>query len=495
MTVTILNKPRLTVPGPRPFPIFGRTLLLTNYIKDTIGFSRKLFKTYGSVASLAQGGGFGIYSPLDYCPGMVFAYGPENVRQVTSQHDVYYKYPLTGGLYRRRNESKRTEPLKHFGVGLFGVNGNNHRQQRQLLMPAFHKARIESYRDDMASIAQSVLDGLDIGKPINICQIMREVTMRIATKTLFGADIGEGAGNCGTLLQKVGYLLGDTKTSIFPYDIPGLTYHQMLNYMAQLDDEMRALIRQKRARSTDTGDVLAMLIEARDAETGLTLTEDELLGHVSVIFSAGHETSATALSWTLFLLSQHPDVAADLLDELEGVLQGEPPTVEQLQQLPLLERVIKESMRVLSPVPWNGRVTSQPTELGGYELPEGTEVYISIYHSHHMAEIYSEPEKFNPQRWEGFEPTMHEYNPFSAGSRICIGAGFAMMEIKMILAMLLMRYRLQFLPQEPVNRSGGLIVMVPKNGMKMIVRKQDREFNQGTSGVWGNVREMVQLPQ
>ncbi|BDA68475.1 hypothetical protein RIVM261_020720 [Rivularia sp. IAM M-261] len=130
--------------------------------------------------------------------------------------------------------------------------------------------------------------------------------------------------------------------------------------------------------------------------------------------------------------------------------------------------------------------------MGGYELPVGTEVFVSIYQTHHMPEIYPEPERFNPQRWETIQPTMYEYNSFSAGSRICIGAGFAIMEIKIVLAMLLMRYRLQLITEKPINGK-GLIVMAPENGMFMKVHKQDRQFNQGVGGVHGNVREMVNL--
>lgn len=486
------DRPKLTVPGPNPLPIFGRTALLVEYVKDSIALSRRLFKKYGSVVSLAAGGGTNLYSSENYCPGTVLAYGPENVREVTSQHEIYHKYPLTGGLYRKRNDSPRTETLKHFGVGLFGVNSTTHRQHRQLLMPAFHKQRIESYRDDIVGITQSVLEQLPLGKPVNLCEIMRLLTLRAATKTLFGADIGDEGGSSARLLQKIGTLLGSPAIAILPFDVPGLPFHRLLNLMAQLDDEMRTLIRRKQASGTDSGDVLSMLIQARDADSGLGLTEDELLGHVSVIFAAGHETSANALTWTLFLLSQHPQVAADLLDELETVLQGAPPTIEQLQQLPLLERVIKESLRILPPVPWNARVTSQPTSLGGYELPTGTEVFVSIYHTHHLPPIFPNPEKFDPQRWETKEPTMYEYNPFSAGSRICIGAPFALMEIKIVLAMLLMQYRLQYISQQQLERD-ALIVMAPKYGMQMLIHKQDRQFTQGVGGVRGNVCEMVRL--
>ncbi len=489
----IAYKSGLRVPGPAPVPIFGHTAHIVRFLADSVGYSQKLFQTYGPVVSLVEGGGTNLYSSLPHCPGTVFVYGPEFVRQVTTQHEIYYKEPLSGRLYSKRNLSARTEPLKHYGVGLFGVNSNQHRQHRQLMMPAFHKPRIESYRDDMVAITQSVLEQMQVDEACDIAKLMRLLTMRVATKTLFGADMGESGANAGKLLDMTLKLLGTPGVTLLPFDLPGLPYHRFLNLIAQLDDEMRAIITRKRAAGKDDGDVLSMLIQARDAESGIGLSEDELIGHVGVIFLAGHETSANALTWTLFLLSQHPEVAADLLDELESVLQGEPPKVEQLQQLPLLERIIKESMRVLSPVPWNGRVTSQPTELGGYALPQGTEVFVSIYQTHHMSELYPDPEAFKPQRWEEIEPTPYEYNPFSAGQRLCIGAGFAMMEIKIVLAMLLQRYRLQFLPQTRIDRR-GVIVMTPKYGMPMMVHQQDRQFTLGVGGVRGNVREMVKLP-
>ncbi|MEM9926665.1 MAG: cytochrome P450 [Cyanobacteria bacterium P01_D01_bin.50] len=493
MTITA-NLPKLTVPGPPVNPILGRLPMVLSFGNDSIGYTSRLFKTYGSVVSMAAGGGTNVYSPLGECPGTVFTCGAENVRTVTRQHEIYYKYPLSGMMYSERNDSPRKEPLKHFGVGLFGLNGGTHRQHRQLLMPAFHKQRIDSYRDDMVAISQSVLEQLTIDKPVDIAQVMRLLTLRIATKTFFGSDVGEEGAKSGQILQEALGMNGSLAIALLPFDIPGLPYHQLLNLFAQLDEEMRLLIRRKRASSEDDGDVLSMLIRARDAETGFTLNEDELLGHAGVIFAAGHETSANAITWTLFLLSQHPQIAQDVLDELQSVLNGVAPTVDQLQKLPLLERVIKESMRLLTPVPWNGRVTSQATELGGYELPKGTEVFVSIYHTHHMPEIYPEPERFNPQRWETYEPTMFEYNPFSAGSRICIGAGFAMMEIKIVLSMFLQKYRLEYIQKQIIDRF-GLIVMGPKNGIKMIVRKQDRNFTQGVGGVKGNIREMVDLTE
>jgi len=489
-TTSLSPSVRLTVPGPSPSPFFGSTPHALRFGADSVGYTRQLFQTYGPVVSLSAGGGTNLYSSQSRCPGTVFAYGPEVIRTVATQHEIYHKSPLTGTAYRKRTISARHQPLTHFMVGLFGLNSEPHRQFRQLLMPNFHKQRIEGYRNDIVAITQSVLDQMPVTEQCDIVEVMRRLTIRVTTKILFGFDMDK----IGILLENVFAQSTSPMFSFLPFDLPGLPYHRYLNLLAQFEDEMRALIARKREQNTDEGDVLSMLIAARDATTGVQLSEDELLGHVGVFFAAGYDTTAVSLSWTLFLLSQHPEVFANLLDELESVLQGEAPTVEQLHQLPLLERVIKESMRILPAVPWNGRVTSQSTELGGFVLPEGTEVFVSIYQTHHMPELYAEPEVFNPQRWETIEPSMFEYVPFSAGSRTCIGATFALIEMKIVLAMLLQRYRLQFVPKVDIERV-GVIVMEPKYGIPMTVHQQDRQFTQGVGGVHGNVREMVKLPE
>jgi cytochrome P450 len=462
-------------------------------IRDSIGYSSRLFETYGPIVRVRQGRGPNLYSPLPDCPGTICAYGPDYTREVTTQHEVYYKYPLSMGLSPQGEVSPRTRPLKYYGVGLFGVNSDLHRQHRRLLMPAFHKKQIEAYRDTMVAITEATLNRWQAGERRCMTREMQAITMRVATKTLFG-EAGEQDGEIGQAMRESMALLMQPLTRLLPYDLPGLPYRRFLNLVHKLNQMVGNIISRKRLAGADDNDLLSLLIRAHDQTSNVSLTEDELIGHVGVIFAAGHETSANALTWTLFLLSQHPPVLADLCDELEGVLRGGPPTVEQLGQLPLLENVIKESMRLLTPVPWNARVTSRPTELGGYHLPAGAEVFVSIYHTHHMPDLYPAPEVFNPRRWETIKPTIFEYNPFSAGPRMCIGAGFAMLEIKIALALLLQRYRLQYTPQVKVNRA-GLIVLTPQHGMPMLIQKQDRNFNAGVGGVRGNIREMVSLPE
>jgi len=478
-----------SLPAAPTFPGLGPWLNTIGYAKDSLGFAGRLFQQHGPIVSLAAGGGTNFYSPLPDCPGTVIACGPEVVKQVALNHDVFHKFPLTGVLHRYRDRSDRTTGLHNFVVGLFGVNGLQHLQHRRLMMPAFHQRQIEAYRDDMVAITADMLDRVPLHQLFDVATLMRLLTLRIATKTLFGYDMGESGGELGQLLQQLLSMLGSLGVLMLPYDRPGLPFHRFLNRIHDYERAMDKLIAQKRQQANPAHDMLALLIQARDADTGLTLSQSELLGHIGVLFAAGHETSANALTWTLMLLSQHPQVASKLLCELTTVLQGAAPTLDQLKQMPYLDAVVKESLRIITPVPWNGRVLAQPTQVLGYDLPAGTEIMVSLYHTHHQANIYPESERFDPQRWFSIEPSPYEYVPFSAGPRTCIGATFAMVEIKVVLAMLLQRYRLQLLPRTPINRT-GFIVLSPKNGLPMVAYAQDGSFTV-TEKVTVNVRQMV----
>jgi cytochrome P450 len=204
---------------------------------------------------------------------------------------------------------------------------------------------------------------------------------------------------------------------------------------------------------------------------------------------AGYETTARALTWTLFLLAQHPRIAADLLDEL-APLGGGPPAASQLRELPLLDRVIKESLRILPPVYLTTRSSSETFALGPYELPAGTNVVFSHYLTHHLPALFPQPNRFWPDRWLSTEPSHYEYIPFSAGSRLCIGSTFATMEMKVALAMILQRYRVAMPRGARVNRSARA-TLGPQGGLRMLVHRQDRRFDRPP--VTGNIREMVDL--
>jgi cytochrome P450 len=232
-----------------------------------------------------------------------------------------------------------------------------------------------------------------------------------------------------------------------------------------------------------------MLLRAHD-EDGTRLTDDELVGQTNFLFMAGHATTTSALTWTLFLISQHPHVAAALEDELAGTLRGRPPTVEDLQTLPLLEATIKESLRLLPPVLWWSRISTAPCTLGPYPLPPGARVVYSAYITHRIASLYPRPERFLPERWLEDDAGPFDYIPFSAGPRMCLGASFSMIEMKLILATLLPRFRLAPLPGSRVDH-GGLMLSIPKPGLPMLLHRQDRRFTK--TPVRGSIHTVVDL--
>ncbi|MGH8652974.1 MAG: cytochrome P450, partial [Gammaproteobacteria bacterium] len=311
------SAPSLTVPGPKP--LFGASGKVYRFVRDPIGYTSQLFERYGPIAALSYGGNTNIYSPHLNCPGTVFAYGPEMVREVSTHHDIYYKSPLSGTPPSVTFDSGRTAVLKHFGTGLFGVNGKEHRLQRRLVAPAFQRQRVDSYRDIMVAVTQTILDRWQDKESRDIGEDMRLLTSRIAGATLFGEDLGERDLVVANLIRRTLAVQSSPLSRLLPFDVPGLPFHRFLDLVNDYDREIRDILKRKRVISTDSGDMLSILMHAcGGTDNGLdtALTDDELLGHTSVFLAAGLETSANALTWTLFLLSQHPHVIADVVDEL-----------------------------------------------------------------------------------------------------------------------------------------------------------------------------------
>jgi cytochrome P450 len=239
--------------------------------------------------------------------------------------------------------------------------------------------------------------------------------------------------------------------------------------------------------------VLSILIEAHD-EDGVGLTDDELVGHVSVLFIAGHETSAFTLAWTLFLLAQHPRANADLEAELRSALRGDAPTAESLARLPLLDAVVRESMRLLPPTPFLFvRRGTSAFSLGPYSLPAGAQVILSPLVTHRARSIYTEPKRFLPGRWDTISPGPYEYMPFGAGPRFCVGAAFGAQLVRITLAVLVQRFRFTLLLDARIARKAQGITMGPRYGMPMRVARHDGQLAP-PSRVQGDIHELVDLP-
>ncbi len=458
------------IPGPPPVPLVGRVIQSYKVLRDPVRYLRWTYKTYGPISAVQRGD-----------TSSIFAFGPDYNRLLLSNGALFYTIFET--ITPKRSKERRR------GVGLLNMNGEQHKQQRKLMMPAFHRKQVESYCADMVTYTEALLNRWRPGEPLDMAVEMRELTMRIAVKTLFGLDLADGIHGVGeSLRQLLDAGIFSPAVAFFPIDLPGTPYRRVLRLGAWFEQEIMQLIATKRANPTDQRDVLATLIHARDEE-GARMTDAELIGQANTLFIAGHETSSNALAWTLFLLTQHPQDFAEVVDELDSVLAGATPSVEQLGQLIKLDHVVKESLRLIPPAALTSRISTAPFELGPYSLPKDTIVTFGQYITHHMPELYAEPDKFKPRRWETIDPSPYEYLPFGAGPRMCIGATFAMTEIKLVLAMLLQRYR----PAVPrgTQVDWHLRVTLAPRAMPMVVESQDRRFRK--EPVRGNIHELVDL--
>jgi cytochrome P450 len=443
------------------------------FLRDPIGCMRAIYQTHGKIAALVRGAN-----------DFIFAFGSEFNRELLANPELFH---ATGFLF----PGPRKSPQRRLTHGLFSMNGEQHRQHRRLLLPLFQKKAIEPHRDALVAITDRLLDRWQPGQTRDVSQEMMELTLRVTSQVLFGFDDYPLAAALDTVVERwlalssavivMGALsMGDQEGR----------YDEMLQTAGQLEGQMQALL-EKRSLCPSKGDDILSLLSKAHAEDRTRVSDMELVGQAVHFYAAANHTTKDALTWTLFLLAQHPEVMADLHDELVGKLRGAGPTIEQMQQLPLLENVINESMRLLPPVPYYSRVNTEPAALGSYSLPRGTTIVFSHYITHHMADLYPQPERFRPERWQTINPSPYEYLPFGAGPRMCVGAMFAMMTLKISLAMILQRFRLTVVPQARIDRK-VTTTLWPSHGMPMILCRQDRQFT--SSPVCGDIHEMVELP-
>jgi cytochrome P450 len=445
-------------------------------LRDPVASMRSLYQRGGPLVVL---GPVALGEPVNL---HVLAVGPEFNRQVLGDPTRF----RPTGLFLRGPKNSAQRRVR---FGLTRMTGEQHRQQRQLVAPPFHRTAVQTYHGLMSGLTNQMLERWRTGERYDIYAEMRELTLQIASAVLFSHNPDE-ALPIGRLIDQWLRLSFAGPVWLFPVNVPGTPYYRLLRLAEQIEDKILAMIAKRRGSSEKHDDVLSILMEARDEENR-GMTDTELVGQTAILFMASFETTASALTWTLFLIAQHPAVMRDLIDELDGVLGGNPPDAEQLARLPFLNNVIKESMRVLPPVPYTVRATTKYLNMGPHRVPTGARILCSHYLTHHLPDLYPEPERFRPERWNEIDPNQYEYMPFSAGPRMCIGAMFATQLLKISLATMLQRFRFTVVPETRIDRTVR-ITMQPRQGLPMMIFKNDRKF--AASPVVGQIREMVTLP-
>jgi cytochrome P450 len=357
------------------------------------------------------------------------------------------------------------------GDGLLTTDGDFHRQQRRLVQPAFHRHRVEGYADTIVHLTEEMLEQWRPGSEVDMSREMQQLTLRIILKALFNLDSPTQSASLGQAITTVitNSIRNFGSVRRLRLDLPFTRYGRMMAAKRELDTFVYDLIKQRRAEGCDVGDVLSMLLQAQDE--GNTMTDKQVHDQVFTFIAAGHETARTTMSWTFYLLSQYPHVLEKLLAELQSVLQGRSPRLDDLPHLPYLEWVINESWRVYPPAWALIRRAVDAFDLDGYHFPAGTIVVFSQWVLHYQPDIWGDPDVFRPERWEpvnGQQVPQWAYFPFGGGPLMCIGMPFAELETRLLLATILQHYTPRLVPGFKVVPQPR-VTLCPKYGMHMIL--------------------------
>lgn len=403
-----------------------------------------------------------------------------NFRNVFVNHPSLIEEVLVGHP-RRYYKGRVLRANRHvFGEGLLTSEGDFWLRQRRLVQPAFHRARIAAYAETMVEYTQRIMDNWRGGEERDVHQEMMRLTLQIVAKTLFNADVARDAQDVGKSLELLLELGADFRRTLFvPHWVPTFTNLRIKREIAFIEGILYRIINERRASGRDTGDLLSMLLHVQD-EDGSRMTDKQLRDETITLFLAGHETTASSLSWTWWLLAQNPAVEAKLHAELDEVLGGRAPSMDDLARLPYATNVITESMRLYPPAWGLARIVVEDHELGGYPLRKGMGVAMAQWVVHRDTRWYDTPEEFRPERWEGdFAKRIPRfaYFPFGGGPRQCIGNSFALMEATLILATVAQKYRLRLVPNHPVVPLAS-ITLRPRYGVRVMLESRERPVAQ-----------------
>jgi len=448
---------KLSPPGPvSKLPLGYSNVIKT--IRDPLKFFTEVSK-YGDVARYTVSG------------HEVFVIShPDYVRDVLVTH--------------QRNFVKNTSTmwLKHLmGDGLLTTEGEVHLRQRRLAQPAFHKKRIAAYADVMTSYSLRRLEGWRDGQHLDIADEMARLTLEIVAKALFDADVT--IDNDSRLGDALHWLQQWSSRALLPVQLAELlerlpvpTTRRFKKAVDYISTTIYAMIKERRESGVDRGDLLSMLVAVRDVEgDNSRMSDTQIHDEIMTFLMAGHETTALAFTWSWYLLSQHPAVEAKLHAELDSVLAGRAPTMEDIPRLRYTENVFTEVMRLYPPAWITSRTLVQDYKMGEYVLPAKTDVILSPYVMHRDPRYFPNPERFEPERWTPeFKAQLPKmaYFPFGGGPHLCIGEPFAWMEGVLVLATIAQHWQMRHV-SDHVVRPEPLITLRSKNGMPMILQRRE----------------------
>jgi cytochrome P450 len=443
-------------PGPPPGPK-GRFLLgsLVEISRDWLGFYQRCAEEYGDVVCVH----------LAHVP----------VYLLVHPRDIETVLITNAGNFTKSADYRALARV--LGRGLLTSEGEFWQRQRGLIQPAFHKQNILAYAKVMTGAAERMLDTWEENGERNLHDDMMRVTLEIVAQCLYGAEVSDAAERVGKSMEVVmdRFVANASAALLFAFDIPVFFARREHRAIRELNKIIGSIIRERRSSDQPREDLLDMLLRARDAD-GKPMSDAQVRDEVMTLFLAGHETTALALSWACYLVAQDQHVETMLAEELRTVLGDRVPTPDDLPRLRYTEMVLKEAMR-LYPAVWGiGRKALADCELGGYRLPAGSNIFILQWRTQRDARFFHDPERFDPERWRddpvrsGKIPRF-AYFPFGGGPRVCVGASFAMMEATLLLAVIQQKYRLELVPDHPIELFAS-VTLRPKYGIRVVTKRR-----------------------
>jgi len=387
------------------------------------------------------------------------------------------------GCFGKDRTQKRMKIL--LGEGLITADGEAHRRGRRIAAPAFHRRRIERYATQIVELAQGMREQWRPGAKFDIAGEMMRLALQITARTLFDTEVTPEIHEINeqvNIIMDLYHFLVTVPRAELLLNSPLPPMRRFRAAKKRLDDVVFGMIRARQgeasAESEASGDLLSMLVAARDDEAegdGRRLTTDELRDQVLTLFLAGFETVANALAWTWLLLGKNPEAEGRLHEELDAVLGGRAPTLEDMQRLEYTRMVLSESMRLYPPAWAMGREVLEDVPIGPYRLRKGTMVFFSQYIVQRDPRWFPDPERFEPERFAPAARTgrpRFAYFPFGGGGRQCIGESFAWMEATLVLATLAQRWRVQLVEDQKIELQPK-ITLRPKNGIRVGMTPRD----------------------
>lgn len=440
------------IPGPRGLPLLG----VINARDDTLGFYRDCHARYGELTRYQALKKFEWY----------FVAHPEDIQQVLlGSHETYYK----GVAWERLRML--------LGNGLLASNGDHWKRQRRLLLPAFARGHHARYGEQMGHVTQEILGEWRVaareGRTLELTSEMMRLALLNAGGSLLGTDMRPVADEVG---QHLSLMIEYLQLRGFSWEAwrGRKGFDRALHALHAIVDGVIARRRAAPRPGDEPRDVLDILLEARDEETGEPLSERDLRDEVITVLVAGHETVAVALTWTSHLLSQHPLVAERMRAEVDQVVGSRAPQVGDLPRLPFVKAVVQESMRLYPPVWALSRQTEGEVPMRGYTLPHNALMLIMPYVTHRHPDFWDDPETFDPDRWsEERSRGRHKfaYFPFGGGPHLCIGAGFAMMEAQLAIAAIAQRFDVDVVPGQTIEPTVWMTLR-PRHGLHVTLRER-----------------------